>query len=229
MHHSHLALAQPGRAGGPACALLAEVARFLRCRPAPLPPSRPPRARNTALRVLPQPPHNASPKYLAEVLKIFHNEWKGGKSFPAVRRAARPPPSSSACLQPRGEDGRGWQHPWASLLPSQVAPVRISARISPPSPRASLPRNPRTPRSDPTASSSPAGNGSLRAAGVALGTASRDLCLIRFYPFLTLLFFSLKGSGGALGDGARGCEGTSAALCPRKGPSLLFIFSAHFN
>lgn len=147
------------------------------------------------------------------------------KIIPSRAEGGSPPPSSSACLQPRGEDGRGWQHPWASLLPSQVAPVRISARISPPLP----PRNPRTPRSDPTASSSPAGNGSLRAVGVALGTASRDLCLIRFYPFLTLLFFSLKGSGGALGDGARGCEGTSAALCPRKGPSLLFIFSAHFN
>lgn len=217
MHHSHLALAQPGRAGGPACALPAEVARFLRCRPAPLPPSRPPRARNTALRVLPQPPHNASPKYLAEVLKIFHNEWKGGKSFPAVRRAARPPPSSSACLQPRGEDGRGWQHPWASLLPSQVAPVRISARISPPSPRASLPRNPRTPRSDPTASSSPAGNGSLRAAGVALGTASRDLCLIRFYPFLTLLFFLAEGQRRCSGGRGEGMRGDLGCALPEEG------------
>lgn len=225
MHHSHLALAQPGRAGGPACALPAEVARFLRCRPAPLPPSRPPRARNTALRVLPQPPHNASPKYLAEVLKIFHNEWKGGKSFPAVRRAARPPPPPLPAFNLGGRMGGGGSTPGPPFFPRRLRPCASPRASAPPLP----PRNPRTPRSDPTASSSPAGNGSLRAAGVALGTASRDLCLIRFYPFLTLLFFSRKGSGGALGDGARGCEGTSAALCPRKGPSLLFIFSAHFN
>lgn len=45
----------------------------------------------------------------------------------------------------------------------------------------------------------------------------------------SFFFHSLKGSSGDLGDRARGCEGISAALCPWKGPSLLFIFSAPFN
>lgn len=135
------------------------------------------------------------------------------KIIPSRAEGGSPPPSSSACLQPRGEDGRGWQHPWASLLPSQVAPVRISARISPPLP----PRNPRTPRSDPTASSSPAGNGSLRAAGVALGTASRDLCLIRFYPFLTLLFFLAEGQRRCSGGRGEGMRGDLGCALPEEG------------
>lgn len=157
MHHSHLALAQPGRAGGPACALPAEVARFLRCRPAPLPPSRPPRARNTALRVLPQPPHNASPKYLAEVLKIFHNEWKGGKSFPAVRRAARPPPPPPLpAFNLGGRMGGGGSTPGPPFFPRRLRPCASPRASAPPppappyratrAPRAVTPRRVRVPR-----------------------------------------------------------------------------------
>lgn len=156
MHHSHLALAQPGRAGGPACALPAEVARFLRCRPAPLPPSRPPRARNTALRVLPQPPHNPSPKYLAEVLKIFHNEWKGGKSFPAVRRAARPPPPPLPAFNLGGRMGGGGSTPGPPFFPRRLRPCASPRASAPPppappyratrAPRAVTPRRVRVPR-----------------------------------------------------------------------------------